>query len=149
VSGKYDRRGIFLVHPLGTGSGLVSLTLACVLSSQRMDDSLEKAPGPSILATDLPSAVELIEQNLDANQRIWEGVDAKAGVLDWDDQNLPTEVIDAPPDVLVYVSTITFDLNSDFYTVVWQMLPIIHLPSHHSFGQLTRFYDWHRAARLC
>ena len=53
----------------------------------------------------LASAVGLIEQNLDTNQRIWEGVDVKAEVLDWDDQDLPKEVIDAPPDVLVYVST--------------------------------------------
>jgi len=53
----------------------------------------------------LASAVGLIEQNLDANRRIWEGVDARAAVLDWDNQDLPKEVIDTPPDVLMYVST--------------------------------------------
>jgi hypothetical protein len=126
VSGKYGRsRGGSLVHTLGTGSGVVSLTLACVLSGQRADGSLDNTPGPSIFATDLrksvtiiirpmvyscqsltlASAVELIEQNLDANQRTWEGVDAKAGVLDWDNRDLPNEVVDAPPAVLVYVST--------------------------------------------
>lgn len=125
MSGKYSGRGLFLVHSLGTGSGLVSLTLACVLSSQSVGVSLESTQGPSILATDLrtsvtkiirkivesccaltlASAIGLIEQNLDANQRIWDRVDARAGVLDWDNQDLPKEVIDAPPDVLVYVST--------------------------------------------
>jgi hypothetical protein len=53
VGGKYDHRGMFLVRSLGTGSGLVSLTLACVLSSQQIDESLKKTPSPSILATDL------------------------------------------------------------------------------------------------
>ena len=44
---------VILVHSLGTGSGLVSLILACVLSSQSTGVSLESTLGPSILATDL------------------------------------------------------------------------------------------------
>jgi hypothetical protein len=48
---------VFLAHSLGTGTGLVSLTLACVLSSQSTDVSLDSTPGPSILATDLRKSV--------------------------------------------------------------------------------------------
>ena len=60
MSGEYNRRKVFLVYLLGTGSGLVSLTLACVLSSRSSNGSLEYTAGPSILATDLrKSATEI------------------------------------------------------------------------------------------
>ena len=60
----YNSRGLFLVYSPGTGSGLVSLTLACMLSSQSTGVSLESTPGPSILATDLREFVTKITRTM-------------------------------------------------------------------------------------
>ncbi|KAG9123760.1 hypothetical protein FRC07_014037 [Ceratobasidium sp. 392] len=58
----------------GAGTGLVSLVLGALLSSLRHPNTTATLQ-TRILATDLPSAIELIEHNRAANEHLFRGLD--------------------------------------------------------------------------
>ncbi|KIJ55583.1 hypothetical protein M422DRAFT_73394 [Sphaerobolus stellatus SS14] len=77
-----QKEGETNIIELGTGTGIVSICLATLL------ETAGKARR-HILATDLPSAMELIDHNVEANKKLYPNIDLTAAVLDWDDQELP------------------------------------------------------------
>ncbi|EJD37637.1 hypothetical protein AURDEDRAFT_146987 [Auricularia subglabra TFB-10046 SS5] len=84
---------------LGTGTGFVSLMLYTILAHAETPKSQAR-----ILATDLPSALPLIEQNIAALKARSDAqstctVSVSGGVLDWDNPTIPPEA--AHPDIIV------------------------------------------------
>ncbi|QRW08036.1 hypothetical protein RhiLY_07035 [Ceratobasidium sp. AG-Ba] len=94
------------VIELGAGTGLVSLILGALLSplahvQQVLDSDAAERLYAQILATDLPSAIELIEHNRTSNEHLFtirgpEGsearvIEVRGAALDWD-QPVPDDV---------------------------------------------------------
>lgn len=123
----WTRRKECNVLELGTGTGIVSIALSLLLSqksSENEDDSGATAhsdplPILRIHATDLPSALPLIGRNIDGNCHLREEseqdsplvVIPTAGVLDWEDETLPEDVVSNPPD-LILMSDVTYNTSS-------------------------------------
>ncbi|PVG04887.1 hypothetical protein CPB86DRAFT_809881 [Serendipita vermifera] len=136
------------VLELGTGCGFCSIILGALLSRasipgptpqiDNFDDAESQGPVTRIHATDLESAVPLIERNIASNLHLWRSrgqgqgdpkglesgaaetqqpqlpsrtVQVSAGVLDWEDGQLPQEVQNAPPDVIM-MSDVTYNTSS-------------------------------------
>ncbi|KAG6907137.1 hypothetical protein DXG01_010356 [Tephrocybe rancida] len=78
---------------LGTGIGIVGITLAALRSTR-----LTSAAGlqDRIVTTDLDSAIPLIKHNIEANAAHLQNVRVEAAVLDWDDATLPDYVSEYP-----------------------------------------------------
>ncbi|EMD38794.1 hypothetical protein CERSUDRAFT_133318, partial [Gelatoporia subvermispora B] len=76
------------VVELGAGTGIVSLTLGALCSV------VKPAQEGCIITTDLVSAIPLLEHNIETNGGLFCSPTTKpqALVLDWDDENLPSEV---------------------------------------------------------
>ncbi|KDR67996.1 hypothetical protein GALMADRAFT_272842 [Galerina marginata CBS 339.88] len=75
---------------LGAGIGIVSVALAVLRAgSQAMGEQETNF----ILATDVPSAMPLLEENISLNEKYWLSAAPKAVVLDWDNDEFPEEVI--------------------------------------------------------
>ncbi|KEP54419.1 putative methyltransferase [Rhizoctonia solani 123E] len=99
-----DRNRALQIVELGTGTGLVSLVLGALLAQRRSSDDRVEDSGPvmhaRILATDLSSALELIDHNKAANSHLIDGntsgfegaeetrrtceIELHAAELDWD-----------------------------------------------------------------
>jgi len=69
------------VVELGTGTGLVSLALAILFESH------PDKPPRNILATDLPSALTLIDHNIKTNDHLFPSIQIESGILDWEDES--------------------------------------------------------------
>jgi len=72
---------------LGAGIGMLSVALAVMRSALFVEDH-----GDNILATDVESAIPLLEQNISENSQYYTLTKPHALVLDWGDQELPEEV---------------------------------------------------------
>ncbi|EDQ98329.1 uncharacterized protein LACBIDRAFT_303943 [Laccaria bicolor S238N-H82] len=68
---------------LGAGTGLVAIAIAALRSASNLPDD--------IIATDVSSAMPLLEQNISSNQHTFT-TSPKAVVLDWDDEDFPQDV---------------------------------------------------------
>jgi len=78
-----ERRNIL---ELGAGTGTVALTLSVLRSA------LNPADAGTIFATDLPSAMPLLEYNISANSHLFSSACPQATVLDWHDEDLSEEI---------------------------------------------------------
>ncbi|KAJ3502835.1 hypothetical protein NLJ89_g8708 [Agrocybe chaxingu] len=76
---------------LGTGIGVVSIALSVLRSGLSLDASSERAQD-RIIATDISSAMPLLEENIASNSQYYASARPEALVLDWDDAELPDEV---------------------------------------------------------
>ncbi|OCH87795.1 hypothetical protein OBBRIDRAFT_759177 [Obba rivulosa] len=74
---------------LGAGIGIVSLTVGALRSAAK------PAEKGCIIATDLASAIPLLEHNIECNDGLFSCPSARpqALVLDWDEERLPDEVL--------------------------------------------------------
>ncbi|KAF8608640.1 hypothetical protein BDV93DRAFT_485876 [Ceratobasidium sp. AG-I] len=118
---QFQLRTLQIVE-LGAGTGLVSLVLAALLANvlqvQPEEPSARRA---RILATDLPSAIELIEWNRAANKHIFDIgqssvesseaeeerlIEVRGAALDWD-KSIPVDVWDTDT---VFGAALPFDI---------------------------------------
>ncbi|KAL5536890.1 hypothetical protein ACEPAF_713 [Sanghuangporus sanghuang] len=100
---------------LGTGTGLVTIVLATLLSH------CSDQPQSKIIATDLPSAMEILEVNLSDNAACWNtpnsspSIQAKSAVLDWDEEieekQFPTEIQESGVDFII-MADVTYNTAS-------------------------------------
>ncbi|KXN81556.1 hypothetical protein AN958_04493 [Leucoagaricus sp. SymC.cos] len=72
---------------LGAGTGIVSLMVAALRSKFGITERRDQ-----IIATDLESAAPLLNHNISSNLSLYPQNPPEAGVLDWDDENLPDSV---------------------------------------------------------
>ncbi|KAF8517898.1 putative methyltransferase-domain-containing protein [Hysterangium stoloniferum] len=89
---------------LGTGSGIVSICLSALIDSFR--PSLETL----VWATDLPSAMELIEHNISTNKNAYSSINLRPLILDWDSGTLPA-LINGKVDLIV-MADVTYNTAS-------------------------------------
>ncbi|KAG8820376.1 hypothetical protein FRC19_008927 [Serendipita sp. 401] len=130
---------------LGAGSGIVSVVLSALLSTTVSGENNHGLLDPqiysSIHATDLPSALPLINRNVSSNCRLpptsletsAEGesnqvVIPSVGVLDWDDDTLPGSVLASPPDVII-MSDVTYNTDS-FPALLKTLKNLLQLSPH-------------------
>ncbi|KAL5492426.1 hypothetical protein ACEPAI_3873 [Sanghuangporus weigelae] len=99
---------------LGTGTGLVSIVLATLLSH------CPEQPQSKIIATDLPSAMELLEVNLSDNAAYWHTPNSSSSsiqlaVLDWNEEDeekqFPTEIQESGVDFII-MADVTYNTAS-------------------------------------
>ncbi|KAF9477753.1 hypothetical protein BDN70DRAFT_907091 [Pholiota conissans] len=73
---------------LGAGIGMLSIAFAVMrsrpLSSEKVNDR--------IIATDIDSAMPLLEENIAANSGYFQSTKPEAKILDWDDEGLPEDI---------------------------------------------------------
>ncbi|KAN0088916.1 putative methyltransferase domain containing protein [Tylopilus felleus] len=94
---------------LGAGTGIVAITLAVLRSTL----DLSAQPG-SIVTTDLPSAMPILQDNIASNRALLSKCTPEAAVLDWDDAELapPVQVqLEAGLDVIV-MADVTYNTAS-------------------------------------
>ncbi|KAH8111060.1 putative methyltransferase-domain-containing protein [Phellopilus nigrolimitatus] len=89
---------------LGAGTGLVSLVLSALLSHH------PEMSSPKVIATDLASAMEVLGNNITANDHWLPTVRPKAVVLDWDDETLPVEVQEGVD--FIIMADVTYNTDS-------------------------------------
>ncbi|KAL5513207.1 hypothetical protein ACEPAH_3605 [Sanghuangporus vaninii] len=114
VKGLMRTKGATILE-LGTGTGLVSIVLATLLNH------CPERPQSKIIATDLPSAMEILEANLSDNAVHWDiansssSIQAKPAVLDWDEEveekQLPTEILEGGVDFII-MADVTYNTAS-------------------------------------
>jgi len=99
-----DRRNIL---ELGSGTGIVALTIGALRASLQLTNA------GTIITTDLPSAMPLLEHNISANEHLFKSTRPQAAVLDWDDDDLPEEIqsLDAGIDAIV-MADVTYNTAS-------------------------------------
>ncbi|KAF8464615.1 putative methyltransferase-domain-containing protein [Kalaharituber pfeilii] len=91
---KLQQTNNLKIVELGSGSGIVGLTLTALKSNCR------------VLLTDLESAEEVVQRNLECSQTQWQGV-AAFQVFDWNDSLPPSQ----PPDIIL-VADCTYNPDS-------------------------------------
>ncbi|TDL23856.1 hypothetical protein BD410DRAFT_746742 [Rickenella mellea] len=92
------------IFELGAGTGLVSIALAALRSRS------SNASRAKIFTTDLPSAMEVIDNNISSNSHLYPDIVPQALVLDWDDEHLPPDLgskID-----LIIMADVTYNTSS-------------------------------------
>jgi len=97
------------VLELGTGTGLVSI----VLGALRPDDR--------VIATDVASAMPLLQQNIDANRS-----PVEAAVLDWDDEEFPECVQQCEGFDVLIMADVTYNTAS-FPSLVRTLKTLVNL----------------------
>ncbi|KAF8972670.1 putative methyltransferase-domain-containing protein [Flammula alnicola] len=70
---------------LGAGIGILSIALAVL----RSRPTAPELPKDRIIATDVDSAMPLLEENISSNSQYYQSASPEARVLDWDDEELP------------------------------------------------------------
>ncbi|KNZ77369.1 UPF0665 family protein C23C4.06c [Termitomyces sp. J132] len=85
IFSRHSRNVLELGKNLSAGIGIVGLTLAALRSTRPLNEGAQDR----IIATDLESAIPLIEHNIAANASHLRNTRLEAAVLDWDDDALP------------------------------------------------------------
>ncbi|KAG9309578.1 putative methyltransferase-domain-containing protein [Chiua virens] len=94
---------------LGAGTGIVAITLAILRSTL----DLGEQPG-SVVTTDLPSAIPILQDNINANHPLTSTCVAQAAVLDWEHDEFSLAVqaqLDAGLDVII-MADVTYNTAS-------------------------------------
>ncbi|TFK52015.1 hypothetical protein OE88DRAFT_1602605, partial [Heliocybe sulcata] len=115
---------------LGAGTGIVSLVLGAL---RARPDSSEKTN--RILTTDLPSAMPPLSQNIAANFQLFTSTAdtrPEAIVLDWDDENLPEEVLSLNGGIEVILMADVAYNTSSFRSLVRTLSSLIKFSSTES-----------------
>ncbi|KAF8433253.1 putative methyltransferase-domain-containing protein [Boletus edulis BED1] len=97
------------VLELGAGTGIVAITLAILRSTLVLLDQ----PG-SIVTTDLPSAIPILQDNITANRLLTHQCTPQAAVLDWECEELAPPVqaqLEAGLDVII-MADVTYNTAS-------------------------------------
>ncbi|EIW66798.1 hypothetical protein TREMEDRAFT_70051 [Tremella mesenterica DSM 1558] len=92
------------VLELGSGTGLVSIALSLAMTQT------DRRGVVKITATDLESAMDLMDENIALNQHLYESVVLSAKVLDWE-RPLPPEIAQNRPR-LVIAADVTYNTAS-------------------------------------
>ncbi|GJJ11469.1 hypothetical protein Clacol_005702 [Clathrus columnatus] len=95
------------VLELGCGTGIVSICFASLLNCLASNQSGQQL---EIIATDLGSAIPIIDHNISANKHAYPLVDIKSLILDWDNDTLPPET--ARPFDFVVMADVTYNTAS-------------------------------------
>ncbi|KAF5361923.1 hypothetical protein D9756_002622 [Leucocoprinus leucothites] len=94
---------------LGAGTGIVSLTLASLRNSL----SHLNSPTPDkVIATDLESAVPLLNHNISSNHSLYPTNTPQADILDWDEEELPESVTSLGSIDVILMSDVTYNTDS-------------------------------------
>ncbi|KAG8214981.1 putative methyltransferase-domain-containing protein [Butyriboletus roseoflavus] len=119
---------------LGTGTGIVAITLAILRSTLDLLDQ----PG-SILTTDLPSAIPILQENVAFNHPLMSECVPQPVVLDWEHEELPPLVqaqLKAGLDVIV-MADVTYNTAS-FSALIGTLSRLIQLCKQRRNGRLPR-----------
>ncbi|EJD07586.1 uncharacterized protein FOMMEDRAFT_74231, partial [Fomitiporia mediterranea MF3/22] len=89
---------------IGAGTGLVSIVLSTLL--HHLPDRVQA----NMIATDLPSAIEVLDKNITDNEHCYSSIRLKSAVLDWDEETLPEEVHDGVD--FIIMADVTYNTSS-------------------------------------
>jgi len=95
---------------LGAGIGIISVVLGVLrfgLNLRPSEDVQDR-----ILTTDVPSAMPLLECNISTNAHYCPSTTPKALVLDWDDEELPNEVLDLENLNAILMADVSYNTSS-------------------------------------
>jgi len=109
---------------LGTGTGIASITLAALRAS--LADGREDF----IIATDLPSAMPQLEDNIRLNCGLYNSIDLQPAILDWDEGQLPDLVVEHGGYDAIIMSDVSYNTSS-FPALLRTLKLLIGLPSEH------------------
>ncbi|KAG6900334.1 hypothetical protein C0993_012531, partial [Termitomyces sp. T159_Od127] len=93
IFSRESRNILELGKSLGTGIGIVGLSLAALRSTR---SSPSEGTQDRIIATDLGTAIPLIEHNIVANAPHLQNTRLQAAILDWDNETFPDYVKEFP-----------------------------------------------------
>ncbi|KAJ8473596.1 hypothetical protein ONZ45_g16238 [Pleurotus djamor] len=125
---------------LGTGTGMVSL----VLSTARAALLSEEANVAGIVATDLPSALPLLEHNIELNRSCFARRPPLSMALDWD-EDLPQDILDAGRLDLIVMADVTYNTAS-FPSLIKTLLNLLKLGLDHDDSATPNTSDLELAA---
>ena len=89
------------------------------------------------------SAIELLDHNVSTNKTAYPHVDLQSLVLDWDDDELPPEVLGSIDLIMYVVYAPSLSLQSKTSRTVWQTLRITRHRSLHLFAHWTDSFSRH------
>jgi len=132
-----DRRNIL---ELGSGTGVVALTIGALRSFLWLTDA------GTIITTDLPSAMPLLEHNISANEHLFRSARPQAAILDWDEDDLPEEIqsLDTGIDAIV-MADVTYNTAS-FPSLIRTLSNLVQLNATKNVETLVILLDYKERA---
>lgn len=114
---------------LGTGTGIVSIILS-VLQAARLNETPREG---QLFATDLASAMPILSHNITSNQKYFtQPADSPQPLaLDWDEEKLPKQVVDAGGFDAILMADVTYNTAS-FPSLLRTLSSLFQLNIKHS-----------------